>query len=460
MSELTSYLEDLASEGELDSSGELTIDLARSRLRLFKNQLPDPAMYVLKLVQAMVRAQCVSLRFVQSRKGLELFAEQSSDELLPVDSLRKALLGDPFEMVDSALRDLVYGLGGALALGPGVGFEFRGPNPWTLLPHARLRSRTKGTGYVMLFDRFFKKNLEVELVKKHCAFCPIPVYWDGKLVQLRSSPWSSDRRLLELRSAQSLPPKVIESLHRDFTRAVESKAVAVVISLESEPGAKGGPRKADFPWVEGLNPAAVVVQCSLDDKEVPAWIRQRAQDLGLTLAGNAAQVLQERVGRDLRLLDSHIQKLRLFQGKGAQSVGVAEVEALVPMSVEVQTWRLTAAIGSKDVKAAYTVLDHLLAQGENPGSILSYVNSYMLSLAELKDLKQRLGSLPAIAAAMPKKSEYQIKKNLEDAATWSDQQLRSGFERLMRADFRIKTGSDALLMLQLTLLQLCSRAGR
>ena len=273
-------------------------------------------------------------------------------------------------------------------------------------------------------------------------------------------PMMTDRRLLELRSAQSLPPKVIESLHRDFTRAVESKAVAVVISLESEPGAKGGPRKADFPWVEGLNPAAVVVQCSLDDKEVPAWIRQRAQDLGLTLAGNAAQVLQERVGRDLRLLDSHIQKLRLFQGKGAQSVGVAEVEALVPMSVEVQTWRLTAAIGSKDVKAAYTVLDHLLAQGENPGSILSYVNSYMLSLAELKDLKQRLGSLPAIAAAMPKKSEYQIKKNLEDAATWSDQQLRSGFERLMRADFRIKTGSDALLMLQLTLLQLCSRAGR
>jgi DNA polymerase III delta subunit len=271
-------------------------------------------------------------------------------------------------------------------------------------------------------------------------------------------PMMCDRRLLELRSVQLLPPKLIEGLKADFVKAVESGSIAVVLSLESvEAAKKGQPRKTEFSWTDGLK-GAVTIHCALEDKDVPGWISRRAQELGLHL-GSTAGYLQERVGRDLRLLDAHLQKLRLYQGVEG-SIGVPEIEKMVPLSVEVQTWKLTAAIGSKNVNNAYRVLDSILEQGEAPGAILSYINSYLLSLAEVKELKQRLGNVSAIAAAMPRKSEYQLKKNLEEAGSWSEAQLSAGFERLMRADYRMKTGSEPLMMLQLTLLQLCLRGSR
>ena len=125
------------------------------------------------------------------------------------------------------------------------------------------------------------------------------------------------------------------------------------------------------------------------------------------------------------------------------------------------TWRLTAAIGSKDLPGAYKVLDRLLERGEAAGGLLSYLNSYLGSLAQLKSLQAEVGSsLAQLAKAMPRKTEYQIKKNLQEAATWSLSELATAFDRLTRADLRMKTGDEERLLLQLLVLQLCSRSGR
>ncbi|CAN0457764.1 unnamed protein product, partial [Phaeothamnion confervicola] len=135
------------------------------------------------------------------------------------------------------------------------------------------------------------------------------------------------------------------------------------------------------------------------------------------------------------------------------------VEELVPVSSEEQTWRFTSAIGKKSLAEAYIVLDQLLARGEPAGSLLSYLNTYLVGLAQLLHLRQELKTPAAIAAALPRKTEYQVKKNLEEAASFSPQDLRGAFDRIERADFRIKTGSDPRMMLQLLVLQLCSRRG-
>ena len=197
MADLQQHLADLAGDGQLESSGVLTIDLARCRARLFESRMADPSMYVLKLVQALVRAGCTSLSFYQSRAGLELLGVCADDTQLPLEDVRRALMMDPVDIPDSALRDLVYGLGGALSLGDGVGFEFRGSRPWTLLSASKLRSRSQSPGYLLRFQRFFDSDREAAVLKKQCLFCPIPIFWNGRLMQRLHSPWPGGPRLLE-----------------------------------------------------------------------------------------------------------------------------------------------------------------------------------------------------------------------------------------------------------------------
>ena len=123
-----------------------------------------------------------------------------------------------------------------------------------------------------------------------------------------------------------------------------------------------------------------------------------------------------------------------------------------------QTWKLTAAIGQPNLRQAYALLEKLM-QHEPAQSLLSYLNSYLLGLVQVHQLKPRFKTAAAIAKEIPRRSEFQIKKSLEELASWNETDLGNAFERLARADFRIKTGSDPLLVMQLLVLQLCSRSG-
>jgi DNA polymerase III delta subunit len=127
----------------------------------------------------------------------------------------------------------------------------------------------------------------------------------------------------------------------------------------------------------------------------------------------------------------------------------------------VQTWKLTAALGERNYPLAVALLDRLLEAGETAGTLLSYVNRSLLSLVQATHLKQELGNLADVGAAMsPKKSDWQVKQTLKEAASWSQAELAATFDRLTRADLRIKTGEDPRLVLQLLFLQMCSRRGR
>ena len=98
--------------GVLESSGRrLTVDAARARGVLFKNQFPEPAMYLLKVVQAMVRAGCQELRFWQSPETLELQALFPGGSPFKLEQVNAALVGDPLSLEDPALRHLAVGLG-------------------------------------------------------------------------------------------------------------------------------------------------------------------------------------------------------------------------------------------------------------------------------------------------------------------------------------------------------------
>ena len=277
---------------------------------------------------------------------------------------------------------------------------------------------------------------------------------------LAELPVMTERRLLELANPGGLSAKGWEYVADTYARSAKSKDVILVLAWEGAAKSKAGAKKKGeiAPPDAQMLEQGVKIVCEVDAKERNPWVQARAQELGLKIDSDALEALLERSGSDLRLLSSHLEKLRLYCGP-EESAKKSLVIELVPVSSEVQTWRFTSAIGKKSLAEAYVVLDLLLARGEPAGSLLSYLNTYLVGLAQLLHLRQELKTPAAIAAFLPRKTEYQVKKNLEEATSFSPQDLRGAFDRIERADFRIKTGSDPRMMLQLLVLQLCSRRG-
>lgn len=104
--------------------------------------------------------------------------------------------------------------------------------------------------------------------------------------------------------------------------------------------------------------------------EVPAWVTQRARELGVEMDRRAVEALVRRTGEDLAQLDSELTKLATY-ARGAR-VTADDVQAVVPDTAEHQVWDLTDTLLADPGRAALE-LERSLAAGEPPGRL-----SYML----------------------------------------------------------------------------------
>ncbi len=263
---------------------------------------------------------------------------------------------------------------------------------------------------------------------------------------LAELPMLTSVRLLELRGADELAPPVAQAAVTGLEQSARDPGVVTVLTA------------ASLPKKESLLSAAarlgVTVQAEISESDRPAWLRARLKLHKARFESDAQQELLTRVGDELRLLESHLTRLALYAG--AEPVTRSMVREMVPFSASVQIWRLTAAIGQGSLKEAIEVLDRLMADDDSPIGLLSYLNSYCNSMAQVGHLSP---SQAELKAAFPAKKEFQLKKQVQEAATWTSRDLSTAFESLLKADLRLKTGSDGRMVMQLLLMQLCSRQG-
>jgi len=266
---------------------------------------------------------------------------------------------------------------------------------------------------------------------------------------LSELPMMTERRLLELQNVHELSAKVAD----DLCKMLQNEALhpGLVVALSGE-----NPKTKSGLW-EHLRQKASLLACDLEARQKSDFVDYCCRQHQLDLSREQQQAISERTAGSLRLITSAVERLATFAGDSHQ-VSNADLDQLVHDSAEVQTWKLTAAIGEANTRKAYALLERLLKQ-EAAQSLLSYLNSYLLGLVQVYQLRPRLKTAAAIAKELPRRSEFQIKKSLEELGSWNESDLGNAFERLARADYRIKTGSDPLLVMQLLILQLCHRAG-
>jgi DNA polymerase III delta subunit len=267
---------------------------------------------------------------------------------------------------------------------------------------------------------------------------------------LSELPTLVDQRMVVFQRISQLNKSVSQSVSEQWAQTMAPGTLLVVTA--------GGKITGDPLWAALLK-KGLLVDCRLTEREIDVLLKSFCKKHKKKVAGGTFELLKERVGTNLRGLLSHLERCLLSLKEG-EELTAERVEQLVPFSAEVAMWKMTRAIGQRNHREALAILDNQLDRGEQPGSILGYLNSYLTSLVQVNGLMKIHNTPAEVARVIPRKTEFQIKKSLEELRTWSGKDLSEGFDALTRADFKSKGGDgggDPKLLLQMLVLKLCSR---
>ena len=181
-------------------------------------------------------------------------------------------------------------------------------------------------------------------------------------------------------------------------------------------------------------------QSTPDARDMPAWIRKRAQDKDIAIEGHAIQILAEYVGANLRQMDNELEKLAAYAS--GRAVSGEDVRLLVADASEAVIWNLTDALSQRNSRLAMQTVYELRRNDANPFYLLTMMARQYRIIIKVKDaMHGGLRSEYEIAKRV-KESPYPVKKSMGHARNYTFDELDTIMEKLLSADFAMKTGAD------------------
>ena len=286
-------------------------------------------------------------------------------------------------------------------------------------------------------------------------------------------PVMADKRVLVLLNAQSLNAAAAKTVAAALQSSLICHTTAAVIQTASV-------TKTNLAGLAAASAAYVSLtcECALSEYDRERWIAFQMRRLGLADSPEAVRSIAERAGSDTQYLQTQLEKLRQFVGERTE-VTRQDVCTVIRKSIERRSWELTDAIRSRQTKRALELVQDLLSDntgrraadistgpGGKPDTVpagiralglLTYLNTYLRSLVQLRHLVSRHGSDLSTLAQLTGKKEFQLRKSLSELDSWSDASLRTAFRALCLADYHIKRGRDHLLAVHMVVYRLCLR---
>ncbi len=184
-----------------------------------------------------------------------------------------------------------------------------------------------------------------------------------------------------------------------------------------------------------------------------------AKRRGCVLSSEDARLMTEQTGNDLHLLLGELDKLAALADGG--TVTRAMIEQLGTKNLEAKVFDLSKALFGGRRAQAYTLLNQLLEQREEPVSILAVLSN---AYADVYRAKVALaGGVSATALVTDFKSyknkEFRLRNAARDASRLSVEALRACLDVLAQADSALKTGrGDNRVLLEQTVARLMELA--
>lgn len=188
-----------------------------------------------------------------------------------------------------------------------------------------------------------------------------------------------------------------------------------------------------------MEPLAEVRQFpGLRQRDVPDWVRRRAQEMGLRLTPAAVALLADLIGNDLRALAQELAKLGMYAQE--RPIEEEDVRVLVSSAREASVLGMVDAVVEGKTGAAIRLLEQLQGEGLAPTYLLAMITRQYRHLIVAKELLLARLSPAEIGRRLEIRSDFALRKLLEQAARYSLAQLEAAYHRLAETDAQIKRG--------------------
>jgi DNA polymerase-3 subunit delta len=215
----------------------------------------------------------------------------------------------------------------------------------------------------------------------------------------------------------------------------------------------------------------------LKDLDVSGVARELLEPYQKRLGRGAEEALKDRVGGNMRLLKSELEKLVAYSDNAV--IERADVEAVVARSREEEFLELSDALLKRDLPFALRYVEDALGQGSAPLMLLGAITSILRGLLEsyelfrhvahgraprsLDDFKRTV--FPAIEEEAKAKKEkaphpYAAFLRMQGAARFTREELRRAWLACADADLGLKSSANGKLTLERLLLDVCGAGGR
>ena len=204
-----------------------------------------------------------------------------------------------------------------------------------------------------------------------------------------------------------------------------------------------------------LQKRITTVDCSrINPRDLPAWISQQAKGMDLPLSSIQVNLLAQRLGNDLLLVRTELEKLKIFMGAGGR-MSDQDFEALVPGEVEPDIFALINAVAERNLRDGLPRLEELLNSGENEIKLLATIARQFRNIVAAVEAREQGMNSQALADALGIKP-FVAEKSFLQSGRFELAELDRILRRLLLADYRMKTGQqEPRLELELAVAEIC-----
>ena len=201
------------------------------------------------------------------------------------------------------------------------------------------------------------------------------------------------------------------------------------------------------PLLRAIRPLAQVHEFRLPSvRDMPGWVRQRADRLGAAIEPSAISALVDAIGNDTRLIDMELQKLAIYRSDGrsaGRSGGMIrrqDVEEMVSYVKEANIFAAVDAALEGRAGVALRVAHQLLDEGRSSTYVITMLARQVRFLIVAKDMKARGFRQDEIGSRLSIRG-YPLTKTMQQEGRFSAERLAEIHRRLLEADLSIKTGA-------------------
>ena len=269
---------------------------------------------------------------------------------------------------------------------------------------------------------------------------------DQVLEAARRFPMMAERQLVLMREAQDWPAWRKKEDMAKLEAYAESPVASTVLVFCFKNKKADGRLKA----VKAISKAGVLfLSEKVRDYKLSEWISSYVRDTGLNISPQAAQILAEYLGNDLKKVVNELTKLSIVLPKGT-AIEPEHIEKHIGISKDYNVFELQRALGSRDLARAQRITEFFAANPKDHpvAMIMPVLNSFFSKIYAYHGLKDRSG--PAAARAL-RCAPFAVKQYAEAARNFPMDKVGRIFGYLREADRKSKgqgnaTTPDAFLL--------------